>query len=104
MTTNQNAELPRVIEPCEHMDNMVNGLADGSLKGPAKLYTKFHVATCSKCRTALAALEDIHSHLNQLDHAPETPANANTGLTSERREALDAEMTLVEQQNTKSAS
>lgn len=104
MTTNQNAELPRVIEPCEHMDNMVNGLADGSLKGPAKLYTKFHVATCSKCRTALAALEDIHSHLNQLDQAPETPAKANTGLTSERREALDAEMTLVEQQNTKSAS
>lgn len=103
MTSEQNAELPRLLEPCEHMENLVNGMADGSLKGPARLYTKFHITTCSKCRTALAGLKDVHDRLNELEHAPETHApeteeDAAFTLTPERRKALDAGMASVEQQ------
>lgn len=98
MTSEQNAELPRTLEPCEHMENWVNGLADGSLKGPARLYTQFHVTTCSKCRTALAGLKDVHARLNELEHAPEAEQNAASALTPERREALEGGMTNVERQ------
>lgn len=46
------------IEPCNHMRRWVGGLADGSLKGPACWYTKFHVATCPKCSAALKEMQE----------------------------------------------
>ena len=98
MPSEHNTELPRTLEPCEHMENWVNGLADDTLKGPARLYTKFHITTCSKCRNALAGLKDVHDRLNELEHAPETDPNAAGSLTPERREALNVGMAGVEQQ------
>ena len=38
---------------CHHMERCVTALADGSLTGAARLYTRFHVATCPKCAAAL---------------------------------------------------
>jgi hypothetical protein len=89
--TNQIEEpATRIIEPCEHMINAVNGLADGSLKGPMKVYTRLHTLHCAKCRTALTSLTVLHSRLGELSAGD--PANIET-LSPQRRsdvaEALD---------------
>jgi hypothetical protein len=49
------------IAPCEHMTDLVSALADGSLSGPGRWYTLFHVATCKRCKPALEALRQLRT-------------------------------------------
>ena len=97
MTPEDKNELPRLLEPCEHMENWVNGLADESLKGPARWYTRFHIRTCSKCRAALAGLKDVHDRLRGLEHALTAEENEAAALTPERRALLEGSLASVEQ-------
>ena len=71
------------IEPCNHMSRLVGGLADGSMKGPACWYTRFHVATCPKCSAALKEMQERQASQESLpasspetvpDHIDVTPA------------------------------
>lgn len=73
-------------EPCHHMTNMVSALSDDTLKGPARWYTQFHVATCPKCRTALRELQQLNEHLHHLQANDDTPVPF--ALTVERQEEV----------------
>jgi hypothetical protein len=56
-TQGHDGEAP-AVEACHHMGNYITRMADGSLTGPARLYTRFHVATCPKCAAALRGLQE----------------------------------------------
>jgi hypothetical protein len=78
------------IEPCEHMEHMVNGLSDDSIHGPAKWYTQWHVAICPKCNAALKGLREVREQVQTL--RDEQPEGVVQTLTEERRAAVDSAM------------
>lgn len=43
--------------PCRNMENLIQGLADGSLKGPKKWYAAAHAAQCPHCGTFLQRMQ-----------------------------------------------
>lgn len=94
MAQEQKTQDVRSIEPCTHMETWVHGLSDGSLKGIKRAYTRFHIAGCLKCRTALQALEALHTRLERLD-TQAIPLDA-LPLSPERLAALEAAMDAVE--------
>ena len=74
------------VRPCKHMEQMVSGYADGSLKGPARWYTQFHVMHCSQCRAAAKNLESVIVRVSELrDAGP----GADTRLPADRRAEID---------------
>jgi threonine synthase len=52
-------DLPDELKPCDHMVNLVSRRSDGTLVGPAKWYTDFHVMTCPHCRAAVKGLQEL---------------------------------------------
>ncbi len=84
----------RVLEPCDHMINAVNGMADGSLKGPMRVFTRLHTLHCKKCRTALQSLTAIHTRLGDIDTPPGSTEPA--GLTTDRSDNLEAAFDRIE--------
>jgi hypothetical protein len=60
------ADLPDELKPCGHMVDLVSRRSDGSLSGPAKWYTDFHVMTCPHCRSALHGLKELRSDVAEL--------------------------------------
>lgn len=76
------------IEPCHHMRDLVSSLSDDSLKGPARWYTQFHVASCPKCKTALKALRVLHDRLGVLGEEPAEGESPH--LSPDRQEAVNA--------------
>ena len=74
------------IEPCPHMRVLVSSLSDGTLKGPARWYTRFHVVTCPKCKAALKALQALHGRLEVLGKEPAKGAAPHLSLN--RQEAV----------------
>lgn len=84
-------------EPCHHMTNLVSAYSDDTLKGPARWYTQFHVATCPKCRAALHELQQLKEHLHQLDAEERLPSASC--LSTDRQEKL---VSALEQIDTKS--
>ena len=76
------------IEPCPHMENYVSALSDGSLKGLALWYTKWHLFTCRKCSAALRAMAILRARLWKLGQA----SGASTSLSRERRSAMEKAM------------
>jgi anti-sigma factor RsiW len=71
MTGHDDKWPEKPAEPCHHMVNLVNGLVDGSLNGPAKLYTKFHVATCPMCKAAVEELGTLRERLKDMESGEE---------------------------------
>jgi hypothetical protein len=53
----------QTVQPCEHMTCWVNGLADDSLHGIPRWYTRFHMFHCRQCRTAFEALRELRDRL-----------------------------------------
>src|SRR5258707_11248364 len=87
-------DQPPQIEPCRHMRAWVNALADGSLSGIARWYTKLHVADCPRCRAALEAFMALRARLRSLGSSPSVVGEMT--LTPERRSALEAALDDVE--------
>ena len=54
------------VRPCEHMEGMVSGLADGSLHGPALWYTQMHAMHCTKCKAAVKNLRVVIGRVKEL--------------------------------------
>ena len=73
------------IHPCEHMVDKVSSFADGSLRGLARWYTRFHVITCPRCRKALEALRALRDRLLRLSRS--FPTNI-TSLSDARKHEL----------------
>lgn len=82
------SELPvdQDVRPCSHMEIMVNGFADGSLKGPARWYTQLHAMHCVKCN---AAVRNLRVVINRVADLRTDPNAATYGLPKERRAELD---------------
>ena len=79
-------ELEGEIEPCHHMTDQINSLADDTLKGPIRLYTQIHVLHCSKCRPALSRLRALRTRLIVLRELP--PEVEKNVLPPARQSAL----------------
>ena len=79
---------------CRRMERWINALADGSLTGWARWYTRLHVAGCKRCEAALQALLHVQESLKALrsDENNRVPAT----LPPDRRVALDAALDEVE--------
>jgi RNase P subunit RPR2 len=54
------------LEPCGFMKRWINEVLDDSLRGVMRLYANYHLSTCTRCRTALAALRDLRMRLRAL--------------------------------------
>ena len=76
-------EVDREIEPCPHMRNWVSALADGTLRGFARWFTRLHVRGCPRCFEAFGALQRLRERLCALGGKPSTER-----MPDERWEAI----------------
>ncbi len=74
------------VRPCSHMEGMVNGLADGTLHGPAKWYTELHAMHCTQCKAAVKNLRIVIGKVKDL--RDDDTANGER-MPAERREDLE---------------
>jgi hypothetical protein len=81
------------------MESTISGLADGTLKGPAKWYAQFHVAGCHKCSQALAMFSMLKLRLRTFAGSSATDAES---MPVERRSTLDAVLDAMDDDQSKS--
>ncbi len=62
------------VQGCGHMQSLLQRQAQGELKGIAKAYTRYHVATCPACRVAI---EHMHEQIDA--NAPENTVSSTNG-------------------------
>ncbi len=97
MADNPDPNLPTNLKPCRHMQKWLDGLADGSLTGPARWYARLHVSGCKQCQAALEALQRLRERLQALRNTQEQPSVPTT-LSPPRRASLEAALDEVERQ------
>ena len=90
-------DAPPTIEPCRHMAAWVSALADGSLRGIPRLYTRFHISGCPRCQAALKALTALRDRLLRLGRVSDPPTD---DLTPARRAALEASLDAIDRRDT----
>ncbi len=76
---------PDRLQPCSHMRDMVSAMADDSLRGWRRWYTRFHVSGCPRCRRALEAFRALRARLLAFGRQEEPAAS----LSPDRRSALE---------------
>ena len=81
------------VRPCKHMEGMVSGFADGSLRGPARWYTQLHALHCTECR---AAIERLRVVIDKVSDLREDGMATAIKLPTDRREEIDRAMDDVE--------
>lgn len=64
--------IDREIKPCPHMRSWVSALADGTLKGFARWFTRLHVKGCPHCSDAFRAFQRLRERLSALAHRSDT--------------------------------
>ena len=79
--------------PCKHMETMVSGLADGSLRGPGRWYTQLHAMHCKQCRSAVAKLRTV---IGQVADLRDESAAGGDRLPTDRREDLERALDAVD--------
>ncbi len=62
--------------PCRNMEALLQGVADGSLKGIRKWYAVAHATRCSHCGTFLARLRETLELLRAAKSVAPPPADA----------------------------
>ncbi len=70
------------ISPCWHMKGMVQGLADGTLRGFLRKYATFHLRYCERCRQAVAGLRAVIARLSRLLKPAEMPTESWSTIAS----------------------
>ena len=81
-------DLPRPARPCAWMRPLLCGLADGTLRGPARACAQAHVAACAPCSHALAALTVLRERLRRLPPGENAPPAPRPGALRGRYAAL----------------
>lgn len=86
--------VDKEVKPCRHMACWVSSLADGTLSGFARWYTRLHLAECKQCKATLDALISLRERLKALPQSqdPIFPAT----LSEQNRTALDAALDAVD--------
>lgn len=73
MFTKDTSEGP----PCRDMENLLQGVADGSVRGVRKWFVLFHVTHCSHCGNFLKRLQTMLSVMHdQKENLPQDEALA----------------------------
>ena len=62
--------IDREIKPCPHMRNWVSALADGTLRGFARWFTRLHVKGCPHCSDAFRAFQRLRERLSAMAGRP----------------------------------
>lgn len=61
--------------PCKHMENLLQGVADGSVGGVRKWFVLFHVGHCSHCGNFFRRLQAMLSVMHdKKENVPPTEA------------------------------
>ena len=60
------SEFDREIRPCPHMRSWVSALADGTLRGFARWFTRLHVKGCPHCKEAFQGFQRLRDRLRAL--------------------------------------
>lgn len=92
------SEINPDTEPgCGYMQEMLNGLADGTAGGITKWYAERHVEQCPHCAAALSGLKRLRARLQATGALSITPSgdsatvtHAMTLLSSDRITTLEA--------------
>ena len=100
-------EINPDTEPgCGYMQQMLNGLADGTASGITRWYAERHVAQCPHCATALTGLQKLRARLRAnagLLSLAGTDADALPGgmklLSSDRRAALEERWSQIDRED-----
>src|SRR5689334_6216458 len=79
------------VRPCKHMEEMVSGFVDGSLRGPARWYTQLHVMHCTQCRAAEKNLRVVIRQVAGLREETSGPS-----MPAERREEIERELDKID--------
>ena len=77
------------VRPCKHMEEMVSGFVDGSLRGPARWYTQLHVLHCTQCR---AAAKNLRVVIGQVSTLRSDGSEGDGRLSAGRREEIERAM------------
>jgi hypothetical protein len=83
------------IEPCKHMESMLNRTADGTAPKAMRWFAVYHAAHCSRCGIFLDRVTSLVGHLHDLK-ANDGSHPLDEGLSPERWEAVEAGWAEVE--------
>jgi len=85
MKLKDNSEGP----PCRDMENLLQGVADGSVKGLRKYFVLFHVTHCSHCGNFLKRLKTMLSVMH--DQRQNVPPDAVMNRLRAKIHEMDTE-------------
>ena len=80
------------LEPCPHMESMLNQTADGTASKLVEIYARAHAARCPRCGTFLARLTAMLGKLRRMSTEPAEPEK----LDEKQWESLEARFAEVE--------
>jgi len=83
------------LEPCKHMESMLNRTADGTAPPLMKWYAKSHAKGCSKCGNFLVRITSLLTQLKDMK-SEEMSHSVEEKLSAERWESLEIKWSEVE--------
>jgi len=86
-------EDPDAIEPCKHMESMLNRTAEGTAPPLMRWYALAHAKDCKRCGTFLAR---ITAMIHQLKGLKTPPQSSSEQLTDQDWEKIESRWQEVE--------
>jgi hypothetical protein len=77
------------IEPCKHMEGMLNRTADGTASKAVRWYSTYHAAHCGRCGTFLKRVTSLIGQLHELKE-DDGAGSTNDVLSADRWDAVEA--------------
>lgn len=78
------------IEPCKHMESMLNRTAEGSASKPVRWYALYHASHCVRCGTFLKRVTSLIGQLHSMK-AEDGAGSGIDGFSDERWESIEAQ-------------
>ncbi|MDR3692649.1 MAG: hypothetical protein P4L46_24930 [Fimbriimonas sp.] len=89
-------ETAESLEPCKHMEGMLNRTAEGSAPPLMKWYALWHAKGCSRCGTFLARMTALIAQLKGL-HGVGADSIGGERLGDDRWTSLESKWSEVEE-------
>lgn len=83
------------LEPCKHMESMLNRTADGTAPSAMRWYALYHAAHCGRCGRFLKRITLLIGQLHGLK-AERCAETSEDGLTADRWESVEAQWAEIE--------
>jgi hypothetical protein len=78
------------LEPCKHMESMLNRTAEGSASKAVRWYANYHASHCIRCGTFLKRVSSLIGQLHELK-AEDGAGSAGEGLSADRWESIESQ-------------